>query len=148
MAEGGYCCFPGCGRETEYHVSSDGVLCSKHYPDYKEDFDEVQKWYREEEERIGDKLKEIDYEIGDKSGGYHHKSDGMYRIECNRCGGSFRSDDSYDSGLCPSCTEKVSRLRDKREKIWKDFKDLHVEKMNRVQRRYGLKEIGVRYDVW
>ena len=140
MPSGGRCCT--CGKVTDSYISYDGVLCSRHHAQYSSDFEDVQSWYRNQEENVRSKSEDIDNELTFSAyGHYHWSSSGTFWHDCNRCSSGFYSDDYNDSGLCVSCTELVSRLTKEREKIWRDFKETHYRKMNAVKRRYGLKEL-------
>lgn len=138
MPSSGSCCV--CGCETDAYIGYDGVLCSRHYAQFKSDDEDRVRWYENEHDRIQSILQDIESELGDGAyGRQHNSSSGCYWIECNRCSGGFYSDDYSDSGLCVSCSSIVSALESKRSRIWSDFENRHQNRIDSINRRYGLK---------
>lgn len=131
-------CFKCGDTETNNYIGSSessdicGVLCDQHYGEMQYDLDYAQREREQELDRIDQRYTEY---YSEKQ---HERSVGNYNQECRKCEGTYYTEDYYDSGLCPYCSDLV-----------KSEMDSYLPRIHRIERTYykELKRIYNRYNL-
>ena len=126
-----------CGKETDFYIGSNGVLCYKHHRRWEAADQDRVEWCKRKEEEVRDRVETLESEMR-PGGKAHHSNSGNFAYSCESCSGTFYSSDPHDHGICVDCTEHNYAIGKKIRKLWDELSSGNERRLKDSKERFGM----------